>query len=637
MIIVKEKVNPLKTIDVQRPDELNNWLYADEFIIPMWRKLIKHRGNTKPYYWVSNYGRIVSNYTGQFIPMSLQMNKKSGRMYFSVQFEDGTELLTLLNRAVLMSFCPRADMYNLEADHINDIVGDNRIVNLQWLTREENIEKAKETGRIICFEDVIIVRMMYDIIDGMSDIEAAVKYNMSPFTVRNIRLGYGRYGDIISRYGLNPIDYGIGKLSEKDYVNISKLAHDGKSDEEIQRILNLPVEVSTIGAVRRGSGSYSDIHRRLGLEAVFHVFEVTDEMIVKVITLAELGYEDKDIQKLSGIMNIPLTTVTNIRLGKGGYFARLQRLGLSPVYFDNLCRLTIEDFRKLYYILEDGASDEYAASCFKSLAVNSVINFRLGRGAYRDILNILEKPPIFRSRDIPDEIIIEIMQFIAANYPNNVDILAGDKFGYAPNTIRNLRYNKERLGKLGLEPINYIENLNLVTDDEINRIMKLVQQGYTDNEISEIVNRPARTIRDIRTGAKQYEERLRKLGWEPVNRATIITDDMYRAVIYGLMEGKTAGQLRHELGISKPTIHDIGNGIGIHGENLKRLNLPTVITKFHVTDEQYRRIFELRMAGFSMKLISKDSEVKLSEPTVRKILHGEGDHLQREKELGLIP
>jgi hypothetical protein len=57
--------------------------------------------------------------------------------------------IVAVHRLVLMTWQPREDADTLTVDHINSNPRDNRLVNLEWVSQEENLARAKENQIVI--------------------------------------------------------------------------------------------------------------------------------------------------------------------------------------------------------------------------------------------------------------------------------------------------------------------------------------------------------------------------------------------------------------------------------------------------------------------------------------------------------
>lgn len=95
-----------------------------------------------PYYMISSYGRVYHRYLESFMKPGLET---SGYLFITLSTNSGPRIIQL-NRLVLMTFNPISNMNELQANHINGIKTDNRLINLEWTTRSENIIHAYRTG-----------------------------------------------------------------------------------------------------------------------------------------------------------------------------------------------------------------------------------------------------------------------------------------------------------------------------------------------------------------------------------------------------------------------------------------------------------------------------------------------------------
>ena len=95
-------------------------------------------------YWVSSEGDIYSNYNG-WRKLAVTLNKNG---YRYTHLAIGEKSITKkISRIVATAFLPNTK--NLpEVDHINGIKTDDRVENLEWVTRKENMTRAWENNMI---------------------------------------------------------------------------------------------------------------------------------------------------------------------------------------------------------------------------------------------------------------------------------------------------------------------------------------------------------------------------------------------------------------------------------------------------------------------------------------------------------
>lgn len=109
----------------------------------------------KPYYYVSNWGRIGSTASGSFQILSVVKDNDGYlnvclHLYLNIIDEVGhvrRHINKRVNRLVMMSFYQLPENYeSLEVNHINSIRDDNHLWNLEWTTSRENTLHALEFG-----------------------------------------------------------------------------------------------------------------------------------------------------------------------------------------------------------------------------------------------------------------------------------------------------------------------------------------------------------------------------------------------------------------------------------------------------------------------------------------------------------
>ena len=90
-------------------------------------------------YSVSSEGRIRNNNTGNILKPSIHK-----RGYLKINLEvDGKKYSKSMHRLIALMFIPNPEN-KAEVNHINGIHDDNRAVNLEWVTPEENIRHSVE-------------------------------------------------------------------------------------------------------------------------------------------------------------------------------------------------------------------------------------------------------------------------------------------------------------------------------------------------------------------------------------------------------------------------------------------------------------------------------------------------------------
>lgn len=161
-------------------------------MIEVWKKA---KGYSN--YEVSNFGRLKTfNWKGSKREAILKpAPDKSGYLRTVLKGDNGVSKTIKVHRVVLNTFKPTDKI--LEVNHINGIKNDNRVENLEWCTRKENIQhcidnnlqyvlKGEEIGNSKLTEkDVIYIRENYKprVITRMF---LSKKFNVSEATIKDI-------------------------------------------------------------------------------------------------------------------------------------------------------------------------------------------------------------------------------------------------------------------------------------------------------------------------------------------------------------------------------------------------------------------------------------------------------------------
>lgn len=165
----------------------------------IWKDIIGYKG----LYQVSNLGRVKSciyyvkykNTTRRNNPGLLKPTINNGG-YYTVNLKNKEKDKTIpIHRIVALAFIP--NLKNKEqVNHINCIKTDNRVENLEWCTRQENIDHAVRNNLIgkgesssnskLTNKDVLEIRNKYQRRGYFDSIRLASDYNVKPNTINGI-------------------------------------------------------------------------------------------------------------------------------------------------------------------------------------------------------------------------------------------------------------------------------------------------------------------------------------------------------------------------------------------------------------------------------------------------------------------
>ena len=158
------------------PDEL--WSCTDEDMCPeyeVWIPIPDSGGR----YHVSNLGR-VKNHKGIMAPQ-----KGSSDGYVRIRLHKCGNKVRYVHRLVAEAFLNNDDPYEkTQVDHLNGHRSDNTILNLEWVTREENMKRAYEKNvfghwnrkSVVKIKDDTVVRIYGSVSEAAQDIGVTPAY-----------------------------------------------------------------------------------------------------------------------------------------------------------------------------------------------------------------------------------------------------------------------------------------------------------------------------------------------------------------------------------------------------------------------------------------------------------------------------
>lgn len=98
-----------------------------------------------PRYSISTYGQVICNYTRKTLKPS---KKPNGYMQINLFTNDGRRKKEYIHRLVAITFLKNPTGLP-EVNHIDGVRDNNRLDNLEWVSRRENVRKSAIVKRIV--------------------------------------------------------------------------------------------------------------------------------------------------------------------------------------------------------------------------------------------------------------------------------------------------------------------------------------------------------------------------------------------------------------------------------------------------------------------------------------------------------
>lgn len=393
--------------------------YFDEIYVMMDDRAVK--GIMPNRYLISNYGNVWDLFDQKYVAQTLSNNYKkydgnpAGYYSFHVQYYrdpftiDRTTVRT--NRMVLVMFNWVPDWENLEANHENGNHADNRLCNLSWTTRKENLEHSKRTGLIphgeyrvnSSISNKLAREIAEEISTGKSLKEIANKYSVSYDLVSGIKDRHSY------RYVSKDLDFPnkriLKTISTPQAIKICELLMKGKYISEISDITG--ISTSTIYDIKRGK-RFSDISSKYNFPELNRISgnTVSSDIIIKVCEKLQNG---EPADKIANELGISKRTVISVYSGHGykyiskNYtFPKMMGNMMPDETVASICehlstgKYTNAEIAKIHNVNESVVSELKSHNTYKHISDNYIF-------------------PEYLERDIPPETVHYICQQLSEN------------------------------------------------------------------------------------------------------------------------------------------------------------------------------------------------------------------------------
>lgn len=279
-------------------------------------------------------------------------------------------------------------------------------------------------------------------------------------------------------------------------------------------------------------------------------WKISDDAVHYICKLLSDGEYISDISALTGVTKYQISDILNRRsyleISKHYNFTNAKysyKKAIDPKVVEEVCRR-----------LKMG---EYPGEIAKDLNIGtSTINDIKSKNKFIEISNKFGDFERINRERLDDQIVHSICLDLQNGF-HNTDIMK--KYNLYNSTISRIRSGElypQISSQYNIPESKDLEKLRQYTDDQVHEVCKLLAEGRTPTEVSQITNVALQRVNGIKSGTC-YRDISSQYSFPKLTN--VITDDQIKTICIGLQEGWRLKDIIEKANVSKYTIYRIRN------------------------------------------------------------------------------